>query len=130
MKNKVACRIFPACLLMLLLSQFCLAQSPHSQHSTAEVGTAPAVGQSDITHISAIRSHNTANGSRVTITSNEVLRDYGAYRNGDNFLVLIPGAQLALTEISVRGTGFTDSKVEARGTNLAFSFRLEAGVSP
>ncbi len=130
MKKEVPRRIFLGCLLMLLLSQSALAQSLSRQHSVDNIGNAASVGQSDVKHISSIHSHSIPNGSRVIITSNEVLSDYGAYRNGDNFLVLIPGAELALTEISVRGTGFSASRVEARGTNLAFSFHLELGVNP
>ncbi len=130
MQHKLTHRILLALMLTLLVSQGAAGQSEGSRKPAALIGIAASEAPSGPRHISSIRSHNIPNGSRVTITSNEVLSDYGAYRNGDNFLVLIPGAELALTEISVKGTGFTSSKVESRGTNLAFSFRLEAGISP
>ncbi len=126
MKKTTAYRIVLTVLLGLLFLQSVVAQS-----ATVNAGFPAATSSPESRQISSIRSQNTPNGSRVTITSNEkTLSDYGAYRNGDNFLVLIPGSELALTEINVKGTGFTDSKVEARGTNLAFSFHLDAGVSP
>src|SRR5690242_20429657 len=79
--------------------------------------------------ISSLRSQDTATGSRVILTFNGPIDDYGAYRNSNRLLVLIPGAELALTEISVKGRGFSGSKVEARGTNLAISFQLEPNVT-
>ena len=79
--------------------------------------------------ISSFRSQNTSNGSRVTLTFNGPVGDYGAYRNGNRYLVLIPGAELALNEIVAKGTGFSHSKVEARGANLAISFELDPDVT-
>jgi hypothetical protein len=119
----------------LLVSLFVICSFAHSAVAQTKPLSAKSSDSGSITlpelqRIASIRSNNTAGGSRVTITSNEALSDYGAYRNGDNFLVLISGAELSLAEISVKGDGFTDSKVEARGTNLAFSFHLEAGVNP
>ncbi|HKY27307.1 MAG TPA: hypothetical protein VJM12_05100 [Pyrinomonadaceae bacterium] len=121
MKNKCGCRIFAACLLVLLW-QLAIAQSSTDLSSTAV--------QSTTKHISSIRTENLPNGSRVIITTDGALVDYGAYRNGDIFQILIPGAELALSDINVKGAGFSDSKIQARGTNLAISFRLDPGASP
>jgi hypothetical protein len=106
-----------------------VAQSSTAQQVAATTANPVAVVHSGVVHIASIRSQSIPNGSLVTISSDEALSDYGAYRNGNSFMVLIPQAELALTEINVKGSGFTESKVEARGTNLAFSFRL-AGASP
>jgi hypothetical protein len=120
-------KLFISLCVIISLAHAAIAQSKPLAAKSPELAS---IAPSDIKRIASIRSQNTREGSRVIITSNEVLSDYGAYRNGDSFLVLIPGAELALTEISVKGDGFTDSKVEARGTNLAFSFHLDVGVSP
>jgi hypothetical protein len=82
----------------------------------------------EVRQISSVRSQNTTNGSRVVLTFEGTVTDYGAYRNGNKFLVLIPGAELSLNEIVVKGDGFSNSKVEARGTNLAFTFHLDANI--
>jgi hypothetical protein len=121
--NQNARQILTAVFLTLALAIPTAAQSV--RRSTA----GDTALRSETVHISSIRTDNLSSGSRITITSNQPLTDYGAYRNGDNFMVLIPGAELALTEINATGAGFTDAKVEGKGTNLAFSFRLETGVS-
>ena len=107
-------------LLMLLLV---IATSAMAQQPTNTAGT-------ESRHISSIRSQSTPNGSRVIVTFTGALTDYGAYRNGDKFTVILPQTDLALTEINVKGAGFTNSKVESRGANLALSFQLETSVNP
>ncbi len=127
MNNQAMRKILISLFVVVSLAQSATAQSKQATVTNANL---PSTERSEVKHIASIRSQDIPNGSRVTITSNESLSDYGAYRNGDTFMVLIPGAELALTEISVKGAGFTNSKVEARGTNLAFSFHLDDGVSP
>lgn len=122
MKNKAVCRVFGVCLLVFL-PQLAIAQSSTDLSSSA-------TSQSTTKHISSIRTENLPNGSRVVITTDEALADYGAYRTGDIFQILIPSAELALSDINVKGAGFSDSKIQSRGTNLAISFRLEPGANP
>ena len=111
-----------ALLVVLLASQFAFAQSQNEQ--TAPSATAPAK------QVAGVRSKDTSSGTVVTIISDELLSEYGAYRNGDTYRVLIPSVSLALNNIHVEGNSFSDAKVEAVGTNLAFSFRLKNGVNP
>lgn len=112
----------PAVLVVMLASQLAPAQSQNDQ--TTPSATAEAK------QVAGVRSKDTPSGTVVTITSDELLSDYGAYRSGDTYSVLIPAVSLALNNIHVEGTSFSDAKVEAKGTNLAFSFRLKSGVSP
>lgn len=121
MRRKTILKI-PALLVIILVSQFALAQSQADQTSPSAAATAKQVA--------GVRSKETPSGTVVTITSDELLSDYGAYRNGDTYRVLIPAVSLALNNIHVEGTSFSDAKVEAIGTNLAFSFRLKNGVNP
>ena len=117
MTRKMMLKI-PALLLVMLASQLALAQSQNDQPTASAK------------QVAGVRSKDTPSGTVVTITSDELLSDYGAYRNGDTYRVLIPAVSLALNNIHVEGTSFSDAKVEAVGTNLAFSFRLKNGVSP
>jgi hypothetical protein len=111
--------------LLLLSAGGNIARAQSGSGENISVANTPELKQ-----ILRVGSETTTTGSRVTLTFNGPIGDYGAYRNGDKFLVLLPGAELALSEIVVKGNGFSNSKVEARGTNLAFSFVLEADVAP
>ena len=124
MKKKTMLKIPILLLVFMLASQFAIAQS---SNDGPQSGPSPA---STAKQVAGVRSKDTAGGTVVTITSDELLSDYGAYRNGDTYRVLIPTVSLALNNIHVEGTSFSDAKVEAVGTNLAFSFRLKNGVNP
>ncbi|HKO98837.1 MAG TPA: hypothetical protein VJU86_17690 [Pyrinomonadaceae bacterium] len=115
-------------MVLFLLLSFVIPRLAIAQQPTNTVSTAALSGP-ESKHISSIRSQVTPNGSRVILTLSESLADYGAYRNGDKFTVLLPGTDLSLTEINVKGAGFTSSKVESRGNNLSLSFQLEANVN-
>ncbi|HET6891335.1 MAG TPA: hypothetical protein VFH31_09555 [Pyrinomonadaceae bacterium] len=123
MKRRTTVKTILAVAVVVLASQLAMAQSQNDQSQSVSSGSVSAK------QVSAVRSKDTSNGTLVTITSDEMLSDYGAYRNGDNFLILIPQVSLALNNVHVEGTAFADAKVEARGTNLAFSFRLKNGVT-
>lgn len=118
---------FPSVFVLLVFLSFG-AQSVSGQALSAPSVNSVSPDPPELKQITRVSSQNTASGSRVMLTFNGAITDYGAYRNGDKFLVLIPGAELALSEIVVKGDGFSNSKVEARGTNLAFSFQLESDV--
>lgn len=111
----------PALLVIIFASQFALAQSQNDQTTSSTTAAKQVAG---------VRSKDTPGGTVVTITSDVLLSDYGAYRNGDTYRILIPAVSLALNNVHVEGTSFSDAKVEATGTNLVFSFRLNNGVSP
>ena len=113
----------PMVLMLLLTSQLALAQSQNVGSQTGPSTTAAAK------QVAGVRSKDTPSGTVVTITSDEVLLYYGGYRKGDTYEVLIPEVTLALNNVHVEGSAFSDAKVEAKGTNLVFSFRLKNGVN-
>ena len=58
-----------ALLVMMVSSQFAFAQSPAAKQ------------------VAAVRSKDTPSGTVVTITSDELLSRYGAYREGDTYRI-------------------------------------------
>ena len=79
--------------------------------------------------LTAPRSYETAEGSRVTISSDAPLNDYTAHRSDDRFHVVIPQASLTDTQIKISGRGFTDAQIEQRGSDVVLSFRLQPGAT-
>ena len=78
--------------------------------------------------LSQLRSDEAAEGSRVTITYNEPLSDYSAYRSGNQFVVVIPKADAPRIRNGLRGRGFEGVQVEKRGDDTILSFRIQPGV--
>lgn len=83
-------------------------------------------------NIASVRSLDTSDGSRVTITSDVPLNDYEAYWGGDRFFVIIPNAEITYQNVqtlqaSLRGRGFQDARIERKGNDLVFSFRMQYG---
>jgi hypothetical protein len=90
-----------------------------------------AAGQQPVKHakrITPLRASDSAQGSRVTITSDGELNDYSAYRSGDRFIVVIPQAQGGGGE-GARGRGFEGAQVSRRGNDLVYTFKLQPGAS-
>src|SRR5918911_2183163 len=83
--------------------------------------------------IASVRSFDTSDGSRVTITSDVPLNDYAAYWSGDRYFVVIPDAEMVTRDLqtlqnSLRGQGFQDVRIEKKGTDVVLSFRLMPGM--
>jgi HEAT repeat protein len=78
--------------------------------------------------ITPLRTSDTADGSRVTITSDGELNDYSAYRSGDRFIVVVPQAEGAGGG-GARGRGFEGAQVEKRGKDLVYTFKLQPGAT-
>ncbi|HEY1403004.1 MAG TPA: HEAT repeat domain-containing protein, partial [Pyrinomonadaceae bacterium] len=78
--------------------------------------------------ITPLRTSDTADGSRVTITSDGELNDYSAYRSGDRFIVVVPQAEGAGAG-GARGRGFEGAQVEKRGKDLVYTFKLQPGAT-
>ncbi|HEX8129929.1 MAG TPA: HEAT repeat domain-containing protein [Pyrinomonadaceae bacterium] len=78
--------------------------------------------------LTPLRTSDTADGSRVTITSDGELNDYSAYRSGDRFIVVVPQAEGAGTG-GARGRGFEGAQVERRGKDLVYTFKLQPGAT-
>lgn len=79
-------------------------------------------------HVVTLRSSDTAEGSRVTISSDQSLSDYEAYRRGDRFYIKLPTADVPRAE-ATRGRGFADVKVQRGADSTVISFRLQPGVT-
>lgn len=79
--------------------------------------------------LAALRSSDAPEGSRVLITSDATLSDYEAYTEGRRFNVLLVNAIEPKIQNELRGRGFTDAKIEARGSDVLLSFGLEDGAS-
>src|SRR5215210_3074656 len=78
--------------------------------------------------LAPLRNEEAPEGSRVTITYNEPLSDYSAYRQGDRFVVVIPKSEAPRVRSNMRGRGFDGVQVEKRGEDTVLSFRIQPGV--
>lgn len=78
--------------------------------------------------LTPLRNEDEPDGSRVTITYNEPLSDYSAYREGDRFVVVIPKADAPRVRQNMRGRGFDGVQVSKRGDDTVLSFRIQPGV--
>jgi HEAT repeats len=79
-------------------------------------------------HTATIRSADSSSGSRVSITSDQSLSDYEAYRRGERFYVKIPASEVSRAE-AVRGRGFSDVSSQRSGDGTTLSFRLQPGAA-
>ena len=86
--------------------------------------SSPQLQKKNLTRVS---SSDTVDGSSITVFSDLPLNDYSAYRGGDRFYVLIPGADASRLVTGLRGRGFVDVRVQKRGNDVLLSFRLLAG---
>ena len=101
-----------------------------SPPTAAAATTTTSATQQQQKNITPLRVSDTAEGSRVTITSDVPLNDYSAYRSGDRFFLVIPGADAPrLLSALQRGRGFEDVQVQKRGNDVVLSFRLQPGVT-
>ncbi|HKG12702.1 MAG TPA: HEAT repeat domain-containing protein [Pyrinomonadaceae bacterium] len=75
------------------------------------------------------RGSDTASGSRTTITADDSLNDYSAYRSGDRFYVVLPKS--AAGSVSKGGgKGYTDVQVQQRGDSVVVSYKVQPGAKP
>ncbi|HEX8163984.1 MAG TPA: HEAT repeat domain-containing protein, partial [Pyrinomonadaceae bacterium] len=114
-----------AVLACALLAALLAASGSHAQQpSNSNAAQQPKRAK----RITPLRASDSAQGSRVTITSDGELSDYSAYRSGDRFIVVIPQAQGGGGE-GARGRGFEGAQVTKRGNDLVYTFKLQPGAS-
>ena len=101
--------------------------TPQQQGGNANTQTAQAKPQQK--NITPLRSGDTSEGSRITITSDAPLNDYSAYRSGDRYYVVIPEANAPRAQGGLRGRGFEDVQVQRRGNDAVLSFKLQPGTN-
>jgi hypothetical protein len=100
---------------------------PPQQGANANTQTAQQKPQKK--NITPLRSGDTTDGSRITITSDAPLNDYSAYRSGDRYYVVIPEANAPRAQGGLRGRGFEDVQVQRRGNDAVLSFKLQPGTN-
>jgi hypothetical protein len=81
-------------------------------------------------HVFVGSGSNTAQGSRVTIKSDNPLNDYSAYRSGDRFYVVLPRAAAGGVARGGAGHGYSDMQVQQRGDSVVLSYRVQPGAKP
>jgi hypothetical protein len=109
----------------LSLSALLLAGGASAQRQ----GNANASGGSKSKRVVGVRSSDTGKGSRVTITADDSLKDYSAYRSGDRFYVVLPKAA-AGARGGGSGRGYSDMQVQQRGDSVVLSYRVQPGAKP
>ncbi len=114
-------------LLLAFVACLCLAAF-NFERARAQQPGASAAQKPRTKRITPLRTSDTADGSRVTITSDGELNDYSAYRSGDRFIVVVPQAEGAGAG-GARGKGFEGAQVEKRGKDLVYTFKLQPGAT-
>ncbi|MFL6253744.1 MAG: hypothetical protein ACJ74T_01855, partial [Pyrinomonadaceae bacterium] len=76
------------------------------------------------------RGSETGQGSRVTITADDSLKDYSAYRSGDRFYVVLPKSAAGTRGGGGSGRGYSDMQVQQRGDSVVLSYRVQPGAKP
>ncbi len=99
------------------------------QQSSANANTQAPQAAQRRKNITPLKSGDTAEGSRITITSDEPLNDYSAYRAGDRYYVVIPEANAPRAAGGLKGKGFEDVQVQKRGNDAVLSFKLQPGTN-
>ncbi|MDX6269404.1 MAG: hypothetical protein QOD28_627 [Acidobacteriota bacterium] len=107
---------------------FGLVAVAHLERARAQQPAATPAQKSRTKRITPLRTSDTTDGSRVTITSDAELNDYSAYRSGDRFIVVVPQAEGAGAG-GARGRGFEGAQVERRGKDLVYTFKLQPGAT-
>ena len=87
-----------------------------------------SAGPSKRPHVATLRASDSPDGSRVSVSSDQSLNNYEAYRRGDRFYVRIPAADVPRAE-ATRGRGFADVKAQRSGDSTVVSFRLQPGAT-
>src|SRR5215204_749242 len=76
------------------------------------------------------RGSESRQGSRVTITADDSLKDYSAYRSGDRFYVVLPKSAAGAGARGGSGRGYSDMQVQQRGDSVVLSYRVQPGAKP
>jgi HEAT repeat protein len=76
------------------------------------------------------RGSDSRQGSRVTITADDSLKDYSAYRSGDRFYVVLPKSAAGAARAGGGGKGYSDMQVQQRGDSVVLSYRVQPGAKP
>src|SRR2546423_4926325 len=134
MPNKMRLKIFTALLAALLLALLAGlrgdAVSAQRKRPANDNTSQSARKAGQTKHIFVGRGSDTAQGSRVTIKSDNPLNDYSAYRSGDRFYVVLPRAAAGSVARGGAGRGYSDMQVQQRGDSVVLSYRVQPGAKP
>jgi HEAT repeat protein len=115
--------------LAAVVSAFLCLAVVNSERTRAQQPNANSAAQkSRPKRLTALRTSETPDGSRATITSDGELNDYSAYRSGDRFIVVVPQAE-GTGGGGARGRGFEGAQVERRGKDVVYTFKLQPGAT-
>jgi hypothetical protein len=125
-------------LLVLAFAALCLnaADAPVgaqqvASNSTRERRAASSTSPARMLKRLALGVTETAEGSRVRLTSDASVEGFRAYTEGGRLFVLVPEADAATLAGRVpEGVGFEGFNVEQRGDDALVSFTLRAGYTP
>lgn len=112
----------------LTLSGLLLAGGASAQRAAGQVNDNASGGGKKRVFVG--RGSETGQGSRVTITADDSLKDYSAYRSGDRFYVVLPKSAAGGARGGGGGKGYSDMQVQQRGDSVVLSYRVQPGAKP
>jgi HEAT repeat protein len=115
-------------LLLAAVVFVCLAVFNSERTRAQQPNANSAAQKSRPKRLTPLRTSETPEGSRATITSDGELNDYSAYRSGDRFIVVVPQAE-GTGGGGARGRGFEGAQVERRGKDVVYTFKLQPGAT-
>jgi HEAT repeat protein len=122
-------KLLAAFVAVLALSAMLLAGGARAQRAARQGNENVSGGQAKSKRVVGVRSSDSGNGSRVTITADDTLKDYSSYRSGDRFYVVLPKAA-AGARGGGAGRGYSDMQVQQRGDSVVLSYRVQPGAKP
>ena len=128
MHRHLRTKLLVALVAALSLSALLLAGDARAQRAARQAND-NAAGGAKSKRVVGVRSSDTGNGSRVTITADDSLKDYSAYRSGDRFYVVLPKSA-AGARGGGSGRGYSDMQVQQRGDSVVLSYRVQPGAKP
>ncbi|MEO8434799.1 MAG: HEAT repeat domain-containing protein [Pyrinomonadaceae bacterium] len=122
--------LYRSCILLVFLLTVALSpltsvalRAQTNRNSKAQPSAASAQKRAATLH-----ANDSAEGSRVSISSEATLDDYEAYRRGDRFYVKLPGIDVSQAQAKMRARGFGDVSVQKSGGATLLSFHMQPGT--
>jgi uncharacterized repeat protein (TIGR01451 family) len=108
-----------------------VAEKPNRPDTSKDLARSPSPPQQTRLKPLILASQPAAEGSVVSIISDSdnLLKDYSAYRSGDRLYVVIPNADASAITKSGSGRGYSDIQVQQRGRDVVLSFRVQPGAT-
>ena len=124
-------KLVPVLVAALALSALVFAAGAGAQRTgSARQSNQNASGGEQKKRVFVGRGSESRQGSRVTITADDSLKDYSAYRSGDRFYVVLPKSAAGSAGRGGSGRGYSDMQVQQRGDSVVLSYRVQPGAKP